>query len=82
MNNVTMQIRLHIPEFARKEHNLHCDVVHITTKWVFRLTLVRSDPDVAIKAYTGQCVTGSRDCARRRVSITKPRLSTGSAVII
>ena len=36
---VTMQITLHIPEFARKECNLHCDVVHITTKWVFRLTL-------------------------------------------
>ena len=34
-----MQITLHIPEFARKERNLHCDVVHITTKWVFRLTL-------------------------------------------
>ena len=25
--------------FARKERNLHCDVVHITTKCVFRLTL-------------------------------------------
>ena len=36
---VTMQIMLPIPEFVRKEHNLHCDVVHITTKWVFRLTL-------------------------------------------
>ena len=36
---VTMQITLPILEFARKERNLHCDVVHITTKWVFRLTL-------------------------------------------
>ena len=36
---VTIQVTLHIPEFARKERNLHCDVVHITTKWVFRLTL-------------------------------------------
>ena len=36
---VTMQIRLPIPEFAREERNLHCDVVHITTNWVFRLTL-------------------------------------------
>ena len=36
---VTMQITLHIPEFARKERNLHCDVVQISTKWVFRLTL-------------------------------------------
>ena len=34
-----MQITLPIPEFARKERNLHCDVVHITTKWAFRLTL-------------------------------------------
>ena len=36
---VTMQITFHIPEFARKERNLHCDVVHITTKWVSRLVL-------------------------------------------
>ena len=31
---VTMQITFPIPEFARKERNLHCDVVHVTTKWV------------------------------------------------
>ena len=36
---VTMQIALHIPEFARKERNLHSDVVHITTVWVSRLVL-------------------------------------------
>ena len=36
---VTMQITFHIPEFARKERNLYCDVVHITTVWVFRLVL-------------------------------------------
>ena len=36
---VTMQITFHIPEFARKERNLHCDVVHATTKWVSRLVL-------------------------------------------
>ena len=36
---VTMQITLHILEFARNERNLHCDVLHITNKWVFRLTL-------------------------------------------
>ena len=41
-----MQILLHIPEVARKERNKHCDVVHITTKWVFRLTLDRSDPAI------------------------------------
>ena len=37
--NVTMQITSHIPTFARKEHNLHCDLVNITTKWVSRLVL-------------------------------------------
>ena len=26
-----MQIKFHIPEFERKERNLHCDVVHIDT---------------------------------------------------
>ena len=36
---VTMQMTFHIPEFARKERNLHCDVVHVTTKWVSRLVL-------------------------------------------
>ena len=36
---VTMQITFRIPEFARKERNLHCDVVHVTTKWVSRLVL-------------------------------------------
>ena len=28
-----------IPEFARKKRNLHCDIVHVTTKWVSRLVL-------------------------------------------
>ena len=36
---VTMQITFPIPEFARRERNLHCDVVHVTTKWVPRLVL-------------------------------------------
>ena len=36
---VTMQITFPIPEFARKERNLHCDVVHVTTKLVSRLDL-------------------------------------------
>ena len=36
---VTMQITFHIPEFAREERNLHCDVVHITAVWVSRLLL-------------------------------------------
>ena len=50
----TSQITFPIPEFARKERNLHCDVLHVTTKWFSRLVLDRSDrsdPDVAIKAY-------------------------------
>ena len=42
---VTMQIAFPIPEFARKERNLHCDVVHVTTKWVSGLV-----PDHAIAA--------------------------------
>ena len=29
---VTMQITFPIPECARKERNMHCDVVHVTTK--------------------------------------------------
>ena len=37
--NVTMQITFPIPKFARKECHLHCDVVHVTTKWVSRLVL-------------------------------------------
>ena len=50
---VTMQITFHIAECAHKERNLHCDVVHITTVWVSRLSgsCDRSDPGVAIKAY-------------------------------
>ena len=36
---ITMQITFPIPKFARKERNLHCDVVHVTTKWVSRLVL-------------------------------------------
>ena len=36
---VTMQITFPIPEFARRERNLHYDVAHVTTKWVSRLVL-------------------------------------------
>ena len=36
---VTMQITFEIPEFARKERNSHCDVVHITTVRISRLVL-------------------------------------------
>ena len=36
---VIMEITFPIPEFARRKRNLHCDVVHVTTKWVSRLVL-------------------------------------------
>ena len=39
MYYVTMQITFHIAEFARKERNLHCNVVHITNVWVTRFVL-------------------------------------------
>ena len=40
MYYVTIQIMFQIPEFAaRKERNLHCDVVHITTVCVSGLVL-------------------------------------------
>ena len=47
---VTMQIMFLTRKFRNGERNLHCDVVHITTKWVFRLTLDRNGV-FAIKAY-------------------------------
>ena len=65
MYYITMQITFPIPDFARKERNLHCDIVHVTTKWVSRLVLDRSDPDVAIKAYRLYCVNQfSKSCAK------------------
>ena len=48
---VTMQITFLTRKFRNGERNLHCDVVHITTKWVFRLTL-DCNGVFAIKAYT------------------------------
>ena len=30
---VTMQMTFPIPQLARKERNLHCDAVHVTTVW-------------------------------------------------
>ena len=36
---VTKQITFKFLEFAPREHNFHCDVVHITTVWVFRLVV-------------------------------------------
>ena len=36
---VTMQITFLTRKFRNGERNLHCDIVHITTKWVSSLTL-------------------------------------------
>ena len=50
---VTMQITFLTRKFRNGERNLHCDVVHITTKWVSSLTL-DCNGVFAIKAY-GNC---------------------------
>ena len=47
---VTMQITFLTRKFRNGERNLHCDVVHITTKWVSSLTL-DCNGGFAIKAY-------------------------------
>ena len=47
---VTMQITFLTRKFRNGERNLHCDVVHITTKWVSSLTL-DCNGVFAIKAY-------------------------------
>ena len=46
-----MQITFFTRTFRNGQHNLHCDVVHITTKWVFCLTL-DCNGVFAIKAYS------------------------------
>ena len=56
---VTMQITFLTSKFRNGERNLHCDVVHITTKWVSSLTL-DCNGVFAIKAYD------SRSLARHR----------------
>ena len=48
---VTMQITFLTRKFWNGERNLHCDVVHITTKWVSSLTL-DCNGVFAIKAYS------------------------------
>ena len=47
---VTMQIMFLTRKFRNGERNMHCDVVHITTKWVSSLTL-DCNCVFAIKAY-------------------------------
>ena len=46
-----MQITIFTRKLRNVQRNLHCDVVHITAKWVFRLTLDCNDV-FAIKAYS------------------------------
>ena len=48
---VTMQITFPKHQFRNGECNLHCDIVHITTKWVSSLTL-GCNGVFAIKAYS------------------------------
>ena len=50
MYYVTMQITSLTRKFRNGERNFHCDVVHITTKWVSSLTL-DCNGVFAIKAY-------------------------------
>ena len=45
-----MKITFVTRKFRNGQRNLHCDVVHITTKWVFCLTL-DCNGVFAIKAY-------------------------------
>ena len=47
---VTMQITFLTRKFRNGERNLHCDVVHITTKWVSSL-IFDCNGVFAIKAY-------------------------------
>ena len=47
----TMQITFLTRKFRNGERNLHCDIVHITTKWVSSLTL-DCNGVFAIKAYS------------------------------
>ena len=48
---VTMQSTFLTRKFRNGERNLHCDVLHITTKWVSSLTL-DCNGVFAIKAYS------------------------------
>ena len=51
-----MKITFVTRKFWNGQHNLHCDVIHVTTKWVFCLTL-DCNGVFAIKAY-GAIVNG------------------------
>ena len=49
-----MQITFDIPKLARKERNLHCDVVHITTVSVSRLVLDHAIAAIQTSRYKQQ----------------------------
>ena len=58
---VTMQITFLTRNFRNGERNLHCYVVHITTKWVSSLTL-DCNGVFAIKAYRVHVCTWLNAC--------------------
>ena len=61
---LTMQITFPTRKFRNGERDLHCDVVHITTKWVPSLTL-DCNGVFTIKAYSRYAVTVSAAVATR-----------------
>ena len=81
---VTMQITFLTRNFRNGERNLHCDVVHITTKWVSSLTL-DCNGVFAIKAYCKRWRHGqleqiarmNRKSYDRRSSTANQRNSSG-----
>ena len=64
---VTMQITFLTRKFRNGERNLHCDVVHITTKWVSSLTL-DCNGVFAIKAYRPSRRRSRVTSSSRRIS--------------
>ena len=64
---VTMQITFLTHKFRNGERNLHCDVVHITTKWVSSLTL-DCNGVFAIKAYCKQLRYANQCCKKNHVT--------------
>ena len=58
---VTMQITFFTGKFRNGERNLHCDVVHITTKWVSSLTLDCNGVFTMIKSYGGLTLLAAMD---------------------
>ena len=76
MYYVTMQITFFTRKFRNGQHNLHCDVVHITTKlWVYRLTL-DCNGVFTIKAYSQSALESRHvgSIANRRWSFVSMKL--------